>query len=258
MEKGWTFWVESIAGTVKDYLPESRFKDLLRSIYRRYHNSLYALNLYALNRIITKVELLEGDVLFVELDNGTKFYGPRDKVVFPAIKYGNSRKLEKIKSFEHFGSFFGALHDQYMMGINEEYFKLRQGDVVVDMGAHVGTFSIRAAQIVGADGLVIAIEPEPNNLNLLQRNIEVNGLQNVIIVGKGVWSKRGNLRFYLSEQTWQHSCLSQVTGSNEYTEIEVDTLDNILREIGVKKVNFIKMDVEGAEIEALKGMDEVC
>ncbi|GAH80868.1 unnamed protein product, partial [marine sediment metagenome] len=56
--------------------------------------------------------------------------------------------------------------------------------------------------------------------------------------------------------TGRHSFWSQLAGSNEFREAEVDTLDNILRELGVKGVDFIKMNIQGAEIEVLKGMEE--
>ncbi len=136
--------------------------------------------------------------------------------------------------------------------------KLEEGDVVVDCGAHVGTFSLLASRIVGKSGVVIAIEPAKENLKILKRNIRKNRVKNIIIVPKALWSSRGKMRLGISEvNPGEHSLLHRnALHQNLSSEIiRADTLDNILRELRVRKVNFIKMDIEGAEIEALKGME---
>jgi FkbM family methyltransferase len=85
-----------------------------------------------------------------------------------------------------------------------------------------------------------------------------------MIVQKGVWSTKGEHKFYLSDLPCGHCANSFYRDSFYGTEdtsrfeiVQVDTLDNILHELGIKKVDFIKMDVEGAEVEALKGMNQV-
>lgn len=233
-------------------LHEGRPKEFLRATLYKFHNPLYALN-----KIISKAELLQDGSLFIELSDGTKFYGLQDKISAPQIKYGKPQKLSKIKEFKFFGSFLSILSVQYVEQSYEKYHCLREGESIVDMGAHIGIFTVKAAKAVGDGGRVIAIEPQVDNLRFLQRNIEANELKNVIIVPKAVNSKKGKSKLYLSGRTWSHSLLPQELGSSEFAEIEVDTLDNILRELGVKKVDFMKMNIEGAEVEALKGMDEI-
>lgn len=151
------------------------------------------------------------------------------------------------------------MYERYIVSIYERYYKLRKGDIVVDAGANHGTFSVKAAKIVGNGGKVIAIEPEVNNLSILQRNIRENELGNVVIVPKGLWSRKDKLKLNLYT-TIYHAFYRhryyEMEDTNRFEEVEVDTLDNILKELGVKRVDFIKMDIEGAEIEALKGMNE--
>jgi tRNA G37 N-methylase Trm5 len=65
---------------------------------------------------------------------------------------------------------------------------LRAGDVVVDIGAHVGYFTLIAARSVGPEGRVYAFEPDPENYALLVRNIELNGYQNIMPIQKAVWN----------------------------------------------------------------------
>jgi FkbM family methyltransferase len=120
----------------------------------------------------------------------------------------------------------------------------------VDAGAHVGTFAIRIAKAV-VDGTVIAIEPDKENLNYLEKNVKLNSIKNVVVVQKGLWSKSGRMLFYLTHSA-SHSMFAQ-KGVKKAAQIEVDTLDNILERVGMDKVNFIKINVEGTEIEVLKG-----
>ena len=92
-------------------------------------------------------------------------------------------------------------------------------------------------------------EEVKRNLEFLKKNIEVNDLNNVIIVSKGVWSERTTRKLFL-RGLGGHSFLRR---SESYDDINLDTLDNILKDLIIEKINFIKMDIEGAEIEALKG-----
>ncbi|MEM1981923.1 MAG: FkbM family methyltransferase [Candidatus Hadarchaeales archaeon] len=143
----------------------------------------------------------------------------------------------------------------YHWKVYEKYFEPEKGDVVVDCGANVGMFSLKAARKVGKDGLVIALEPEKANVNLLRRNVEANGFENVIIVQKAVSNRRGKIRLYLSPGSpGSHTIIKREKGCFEI--VEADTLDNILSEIGLTKVNFLKIDVEGAEKEVLEGAEK--
>ncbi len=240
-----------IIKAVGKLLPESRFKEFLRShFYRGYANQ----RIYRLNRIISQVQLLGVDTLLVELNNGLKFYVPQTKVVAPELRYADPGKLGKIKGFEHFPC-WGGLYRYHVEGACEEPYELKRGDTVIEAGAYIGMFTVKSSKAVGNEGKVIAIEPEPDNLSFLRRNIDVNGLTNVIVVPKGAWNKKGKLKLYLSEYVGRHSFYAEWANSNIFTEVEVDTLDNILSELQIKGVNFINMNCEGGETEALKGME---
>lgn len=103
------------------------------------------------------------------------------------------------------------------------------------------------------DGLVVAIEPEPANFEALKRNTE--GLSNVITINKAIWDKKGKKRLYIAEKGIdEHSLISSV--DKNWAGVETDTIDNIIKAQGLKGVDFLKMDVEGAEIEALKGAND--
>ncbi len=114
------------------------------------------------------------------------------------------------------------------------HYKPKKKDIVIDAGASPGDFTIYASKLVGGKGKVICFEPDINGFKLLLNNIELNKLKNVIAINKGLWSKERTLNF----------------GSQK---INVVTLDSELKKLGVDRVDFIKMDIEGAEIESIKG-----
>ena len=129
--------------------------------------------------------------------------------------------------------------------------KLRTGEIVIDCGADVGDFTMYASKTVGPSGKVIAFEPDPLIYDRLKFNVELNKLNNIMLVKKGVWSENTTLRF-MSAKDKPRSFLFNETNDG-VIEIPVVSIDNELKGLKIEKVDFIKMDVEGAELEAIKG-----
>lgn len=128
---------------------------------------------------------------------------------------------------------------------------LRPGGLAVDAGAHVGFFTLLMAQRVGSGGRVHAFEPAPKNFELLERNVDWNRLENVTLHQRAVWSRSETLRLNIQpSRTGGHSIGAR---SGEGVEIEAVSLDDVFGKAGAS-VDLIKLDVEGAEIEALEGM----
>jgi FkbM family methyltransferase len=145
-----------------------------------------------------------------------------------------------------------------------ELFHPKDGDIVVDVGAHMGRYTITSSNYVGANGKVIAIEAHPYNFKILQRNIWLNRLSNVTAVNCAVYSAEARLKLYLPDEdlgyTMHHSLMANYLISKysqsierKYIEVEAYTLDKLLQKYGIDQVNWIKIDVEGAEYEVLKG-----
>jgi FkbM family methyltransferase len=132
----------------------------------------------------------------------------------------------------------------------EEVYKLSDGDV----GAHVGIFSIKAASEVRR-GVVIAVEPEPRNYALLQYNIKLNNLESIIIaINKACGNYHGKTTLYLAQNSRSYSINRPWFKTT--IEVEVNTLDDIMKSLELEEVNFLKIDVEGSELEVLKGARE--
>jgi len=135
-----------------------------------------------------------------------------------------------------------------------KHYYLNPGDVVIDAGGYEGTFSIYAAKVVGETGKVIVFEPDTENYRKLESNIRLNGLKNVIIINKALWSEDKTLKF-----NNKHTAGSSFffNASPHVVEISAVSIDNELERLGINKVNFIKMDIEGSEIRAIEGAKKV-
>ena len=129
---------------------------------------------------------------------------------------------------------------------------VRSGDVVLDCGANVGVF-VREALDAGAR-LVIASEPSPENLACLQRNFrnEVAGGR-VIVCDRGLWHEDTVLSLGLSESPAGDSFIQDNHPRTPGPKLRVTTIDNLVSELKLDRLDFIKMDIEGAERNALNG-----
>jgi FkbM family methyltransferase len=130
---------------------------------------------------------------------------------------------------------------------------VRSGDVVLDCGAHVGVFT-RTAIAAGAK-LVVAVEPSPRNLECLRRNMAPEiAAGRVVVIAEGVWDQTGTLPLHMDPH---NSAGNSLLGGEKPRPINIDvpltTIDLLAQRLRLERVDFIKMDIEGAEQNALKG-----
>ena len=142
--------------------------------------------------------------------------------------------------------------------LTTEMFKqvVKEGDVVVDLGANLGYYTLLAARLVGEKGKVYAFEPEPINYSLLLKNIELNGYDNVVAVQKAVSNVAGKVRLFLDKKDTGAHTIYQPDDEREFTEVESVILDDFFKD-KEHPINVIKMDVEGAEMAVFSGMDRI-
>jgi len=244
-----------IVEVVANVLPESWFKDILGQLYFRYIRASVVGEVIEWSRF-------EDGMLHIKLNNGLEFYAlPDTENAKWWRKYRKSQWTDKIAEFRIFRSTYRRILGQFVMNTYERNCQLQKGDTVIDAGASWGFNTVDFSRKVGNKGRIVAIEPDERSLVILRKNIELNGCKNVTIVKKGLWSEKGKMKLYLKELCAATSLVlpggqasSKVTGT---IQVEVDTLDSILEELKIDKVALLKLNIEGAEIEALKGIDRV-
>ncbi|HBL10847.1 MAG TPA: hypothetical protein DD379_05475 [Cyanobacteria bacterium UBA11162] len=136
---------------------------------------------------------------------------------------------------------------------------LEKGDIVIDVGANFGLHTLYAAKLVGSQGYVFAFEPVVSNLTLLQKNVVLSGVdQQVKIVPKAVSnSSQSFLNFYLPREEIAVTASLRPTSENiKTTQVPNVRLDDYWEKINLP-VRFIKIDVEGAELEVLRGAENL-
>lgn len=131
---------------------------------------------------------------------------------------------------------------------------VKKGDIVLDIGAHIGWYTLQAARIVGSTGRVYAFEPDLKNFKLLKKNVNANGYTNVILVNKAVSNKTKKGRLYKSTNNTGDNRVFDSRDGRSSVGIQVIALDDFLKE---KQVNFIKMDIQGFEANAVKGARKI-
>lgn len=130
-----------------------------------------------------------------------------------------------------------------------------QGGTVIDLGAHIGLFSVVAARLAGANGKVFAFEPTAFTRKVLEQTIKLNGMSDRVEVrSEAVGETSGTANFFDSgdEVSVSNSLISYGTLSRSGTEVKVSSLDEFVSSRGAH-VDFLKIDVEGAELQVLRG-----
>ena len=136
------------------------------------------------------------------------------------------------------------------------------GNIVVDLGANIGYFTCLLAKIVGEGGKVFAFEPDPRNLKLLRRNIQENDYKNVIIADKAVSDVNGSCTLYSSQKKFGANRIfeSKKNQTRDFIPIKSETIcldDYFEKQNLLKKIDFIKIDIEGSEFRAFNGMKKI-
>ena len=134
---------------------------------------------------------------------------------------------------------------------------LRPGDVVWDVGAFMGMYSVFSSKAVGPTGRVIAFEPESAAFQLLQRNIALNKATNIMTQKSAlsdVSTSDGRIYGAQRHNNAIHSLRRSVNHEEQGQKVQIDVADQLVEHSNVPIPNAIKMDVEGAEMQALSGM----
>jgi FkbM family methyltransferase len=143
------------------------------------------------------------------------------------------------------GYWLGSYECQKQRALQRE---LQDGDVVYDIGANVGFYSLLASVLVGDSGHVYSFEPVPGNLQELRRHLEINHVRNCTVIGAAVNSADGEAIFDPSGDR----CTGRLAATGSL-RVRTVALDSLVSRKEIPPPNLMKIDIEGAELECLRG-----
>jgi len=133
---------------------------------------------------------------------------------------------------------------------------VKRGDIVLDIGANIGYFTLLFAKAVGPEGHVYAFEPDPINFKYLSKNVKINGYSNVTLINKAVSSTNGRSRLYISKDNIGDHRTYKSEEERDCIEIEMIRLDDFFGKKN-RRFDIIKMDIQGSEYHAVLGMKAI-
>lgn len=215
-------------------MKQDGIKNLIRNLYKQ------ILRIFA-GSGLRKIKFIEDINIFLRVKLKPNFVITK--------KYNHKMFLDKIDSL------YLSVHkdwDDFETTLLEK--EIQKGNVVLDLGANIGFYTLVLARLVGEKGKVYAFEADPTNFEILKKNVEINGYKNVILINKAVLDKNGKIKFYVDEGNTAGNSIYQ--GKNTKSlEVEAVRLDNYFTKD--RKIDFVKIDIEGSEFRAMMGMSKL-
>lgn len=179
-------------------------------------------------RVYTRTKLIDGTLIIV----------PRNDVVGNQIVTHGQFEPETVTLFDRL---------------------LKSGMTFMDVGAHVGQYTLLASTRVGLSGQVHSFEPDTETFACLKKNVVLNGFNNVQVNRKALGKENGTVEFYLSslETMGSNSLKKPPHYSGRTIQIEVQRLSDYMEENGIQSLDVVKIDVEGAEYEMIDSSRDV-
>lgn len=189
-----------------------------------------------------------------------------DEIIYPVVKplmYIEPLRQIRIRlNIQGFYYFFRPFVISDLLVLFAEWepyvkdvFHPKKGDIVIDIGAHIGTYTLNGAKRVGEKGMVVSFEPDPENFALLSKNIQTNNLRQVKAFNAAVGERKGDKKFRMDFDP----LLSGFRGQHVKAEIatQVFTLDEVAKQLNLRHIDWLKIDAEGAETQILEGAHQV-
>lgn len=182
------------------------------------------------------------------------------------IRHHYTQDKIKLHSFKHKGYWF---HGKNREKETLELFKkiINEGDTIIEVGGHIGYLTIFFARLIKENGKVYVFEPGFNNLPYIKQNIK--NISNISLIEKAVSNQNGSASFFVEDLTGQNNSLlknydsfnknlenAHVVANHQEVKVETITLDSFCRDNNLSP-NLIKIDIEGAELLATEGMEDV-
>lgn len=225
----------NIQQTEHDYLNKKTEKQhYIEQMHNEYHRVLFEYSQFLKNRDIKKIEITDDDVIMTTRELGIKMHCSKDDYRDIPIEILNFREYEKRDSDM-------ILH------------LVKDGDCVFDIGGNMGWYTIALAK-TKKEVTLHTFEPIKNTYNNLKRNVELNEI-NVNLHNIGLSDQEGELTFYFYKECSGNASMALMNDDKENVKVQcrVETIDGFCQKQKIEKIDFIKCDVEGAELLTFKG-----
>ena len=212
--------------------------DLIKARSDKYHSSLLlSYDVFDHMSKIQEINRIEfnGERCVIELTDKRKY------IFNPHIRASRLYSIPKLGVFE-------KKETNYISEL------IKADDICIDVGASFGWYTVLLGNKVGGSGLVLAFEPIPENCSALKKNIRENNLDNVKVMPVALGDKNIESKLYLPDIGISGSLeLHDYRSSYDEIECSVKTLDSIIEEEEINRIDFIKADIEGGELAFLRG-----
>ncbi len=217
-------------------------------------------NLLKLRKIFTFLPFEKALLLFVK---GTEFQGTASKIIPPPDLYAAGTVRRTTRDGINFELDNSCLMQWFVYwGLKDKtrdslYSLVNPGDIVLDVGTNIGETLLNFARLTGPGGFVYGFEPDEKNYKNVSRNIQLNDFENLHVFNLGVSDSKKTLKLFRVDPNnrGMNRILSESEAAQfeDFTTIEVDTIDNVIADNGIAKVDVVKIDIEGYEMHALRG-----
>jgi len=221
----------------------------------------------AINAIVNTLNIdhcgSDSDHYFVQLANGLRFYGFIAPSKLKKYYLGLSRSVKRTLPFE---CYFIAcdIAIRYVEGglkfqgpKKERKYTAKPGDYISEMGAYRGYYTLYLREKIGPSGRIMAIEPNPENFALLKKNVDYNGFDNVDLVHGAIWDECTELNFQMRQGDGQSGSVDLSYADAINYKVDAYTLDELLQVNAWSHVDFMLIQLNGAELRALHGLDGI-
>jgi FkbM family methyltransferase len=184
-----------------------------------------------------------------------QYLGARsDSIPEMVYSFKDGRKFEIGPDDVYWGIYYGLGYEPEVTNILSKLIKPK--DIILDIGTNFGWYTTLFAKIVGTEGKIHSFEPSPTTCEKLQKNIQLNQCENLVAVNRyAVSDREGSTKIHVFTKR-SHACASLSTlGEEDYEAFDtpLTTVNRYIMDAGIDRVGFLKIDVEGSELDVLKG-----
>lgn len=209
-----------------------------------------------INKIILRLyQFLRKHLAKYQLDN-VSVLDQIHKIVIARLKTNQARVRGRLMYLDPLDSLrlsINGVYEEFETSVITQLVK--PGNRVVDVGAHIGYYTLILADLVGPKGRVYAFEPDPANFKLLSKNVIVNEFDSVTLINQAVTDKVGEVKLFTSQDNLGDHQIYSSDPSRESVNVKSTSLDKYFR--NKAKIDLIKVDIQGSEPAALTGMRQL-